>query len=102
MLVHLTFLFTIIKHSSTLKMISTDPKAALPARTGQVEILNSSLYQVESFTVCARFQSYQFPSYEDAEPYNGLISLADNFLLASYVALPCDIKERLQINKIKK
>ena len=95
MLVHTTLLFTFINYSASLKMISTDPKAILPARTGQAEILNSSLDQLENFTVCARFQSYRFPSYQDSEPYNGLISLADSYILASYVALPCDHKERL-------
>ena len=82
-------------------MISTDPEAALPARTGQAEILNSSLDQVENFTICARFQSYNFPSYHDSEHYNGLISLADSYILASYVALPCDHKEKLQSRKFR-
>ena len=77
-------------------MISTDPRATLPPRTGQAEILNSSLNGVENFTICARFQSYKFNSYEDALTFNVLISLTDHYILASYVALPCDdIKERL-------
>ena len=97
MLIHITLLCIIFQYCSGLKMISTDPKATLPARTGQAEIMNSSLDGVENFTICARFKSYKFNSYEDAEPYNGLISLADHYILASYVALPCDHKERLQL-----
>ena len=97
MLVHLTLLFFIIQYCSSLKVISTERKATLPAKTGQVEILNSSLDGVENFTICARFQSYQLISHHDAEPYHGLISLAESYILASYVALPCDHKEWLQL-----
>ena len=37
MLVHTTLLFTFINYSASLKMISTDPEATLPARIGQAE-----------------------------------------------------------------
>ena len=43
--------------SKKMKVISTDARALLPARSAQAELLNSSLVNYSSLTLCARLQT---------------------------------------------
>ena len=76
----------------TLKLLSTDPAVSLPARAGSAELLNSSLEKYEEFTICLRLKTYQFSTYPDKENYQYIVSIKNsgNFMLGSYVALPCE------------
>ena len=73
-----------------MKVISTDAGASLPAKDGQAEILNSSLMNYSSVTLCARFLTHQFSTQPDGYPFQTLITSGRNSLLSSYVSKPCD------------
>ena len=76
----------------TIKLITTDPAVSLPDRAGGAELLNSSLEKYQEFTICLRLKTYQFSTYPDKESYQYIVSIKNsgNFMLGSYVALPCE------------
>ena len=74
----------------SMKVISTDAVAPLPAQSGQAELLNSSLENYSEMTLCARFLTYHFSTHWDGFPYQALISSGSNALLGSYVAKSCE------------
>ena len=87
----LAFLLLKCCSSQTLKLLTTDPAVSLPARAGSAELLNSSLEKYQEFTICLRLKTYQFSTYPDKESYQFIVSIKNsgNFMLGSYVALPC-------------
>ena len=74
----------------SLRVLQTDSTQSLPPLTGQADILNSGLAEYEEVTVCARFLTHQFNCHRAAYDYQGLITVAEFWLLGSYLALPCD------------
>ena len=81
-------LLSLLLSSEAIKVISSKRQDYLPDKTGQVEIVNSSLFGLDDFTLCARFLTFQFISYSDS--YQALLHYNGNWLLASYVSMPCD------------
>ena len=73
-----------------MKVISTDARTSLPAKSGQAEILNSFLAKYPELTLCARFLTHHFSSYTDSWPTQALISVGKSDLLASYSGTECD------------
>ena len=73
-----------------MKVISTDAGALQPRKPGQAEILDSSLVNYSSVTVCARFLTHHFSTHPEDWPTQSLISYGLDDLLASYLAMPCD------------
>ena len=69
-----------------LRIISTTDDWAL--KKGYVEVLDSSLKDYEEFTLCGRFQTYQFRSAPEDENQM-IISIENYYMLGSYIALPC-------------
>ena len=76
--------------SEKMKVISTDPGASLPAKSGRAVILNSSLKKYPEATLCARFLTHHFSTHSDGQPSQTLISYGYNDFLSSLVARPCD------------
>ena len=76
--------------SQKMTVISADPGASLPAKSGQAEILNSSLKKYPEATICARFLTHHFSTHSDGQPSQTLISYGYNDFLSSLVARPCD------------
>ena len=81
--------------SMKMKVISTDPGASLPAKDGGAELLNSSLGNFPEVTVCARFLTHHFSTHWDSWSSQALISSGGDALLGSYVAKPCEQRERV-------
>ena len=53
------------------------------------ELLNSSVYDFEEATICARFSTYQFITHGYQEPLQVVLSIGQNLdLLSSYTMLP--------------
>ena len=73
-----------------VKVISRDGGASLPIKEGRAEILNSSLVNYSSVTVCARFLTHHFSTDPEGWQIQSLISYGWNILLGSYVAMPCE------------
>ena len=94
LLLVLVLVLVLVTRSScrTVKMITTDPAVSLPGRAGSAELLNSSLEKYSEFTICLRLKTYQFSTYPDKESYQYIVSIKNsgNFMLGSYVALPCE------------
>ena len=49
----------------TMKVLSTDPSQALPARDGGAEVANSSLGQLGEWSLCVRFLTFTFNTYPE-------------------------------------
>ena len=73
-----------------IKVISTDPAASLPDKTGQAIILNSSLQDLAEWTLCARLKTFHFSSHADTRPFQTVIASGGLWMLASFTVLPCD------------
>ena len=69
-----------------LRTISTDDWKETKV---YVEVLNSSLKDYEEFTLCGRFQTYQFRADVEEDEFQSIISVEDYYMLGSYIALPC-------------
>ena len=81
-----------LSQALSMRVISTDPRASLPAKHGQAEILNSSLKKYPEATICARFLTYHFSTHSDSGPEQILLSSGDDVLLSSYITRPCELK----------
>ena len=80
----------LLSDSLSLKVISTDPRASLPSKSGRAELVNSSLVKYPSVTLCARFLTHHFSTPADNYPFQTLISYEKDVLLSSYVGKSCD------------
>ena len=78
------------REALSVRVLKTDSTQFLPPLSGQADILNSGLSRYEEVTVCARFLTHQFNCHRAAYDYQGLITLAEFWLVGSYLALPCD------------
>ena len=78
------------RSGQTMRIITTDPSQALPAREGGAEVPNSSLAQLREWSLCVRFLTFTFSVYPDEWPIQTLISYDGGGLLNSYIAIPCD------------
>ena len=75
----------------TMRLISTDPRLMLPPKDGKVEILRSSLLNLEEMTLCARIKTHNFNTQPDsAQTTQILVYLEDTWLLATLAAMPCE------------
>ena len=72
-----------------IKMITTDRDKLLPEKQGYIEVLNSSLKALDSFTMCGRFMTWQFTVHPDLLTNQVLVSVNKHYLLSGYIALPC-------------
>ena len=84
----------------SMKVISTDAGASLPAKDGQAEILNSSLVKYSMVTVCARFLTHHFSTDPNSGPAQILLYYADHVLLSSYTTRSCDQYFQVLFNSI--
>ena len=90
---YISVLMSLFLSSEAIQVISSSSEAYLPPPRGQAEILNSSLEGLKEVTLCARFNTDQFVSYQtDQFSYQTLITYHRSWLLASYVAVPCEEK----------
>ena len=88
MMMMITFLF--VEPSCSIVVISTDKKNTLPEKGGFAEVLDSSLKDSDSFSLCWRFLTYQFTTHPELKSYQVILSIGKHYLLSGYVALPCD------------
>ena len=56
---------SVFRCGQTIKVLSTDPSQALPARDGGAEVANSSLGQLREWSLCVRFLTFSFSSLPD-------------------------------------
>ena len=90
---YISVLMSLFLSSEAIQVISSSSEFYLPPPRGQAEILNSSLEGLKEVTLCARFNTDQFVSYQtDQFSYQTLITYHRSWLLASYVAVPCEEK----------
>ena len=82
--------FSVIKVICCIKVLSTNSTSVSPGRKGQAELLNSSLFEREEFTICLRFKTFTFITFPDSFSYQVILSYRDIWMFASYVAIPCD------------
>ena len=68
----------------TMKVLSTDPSQALPARDGGAEVANSSLGQLGEWSLCVRFLTFTFNTYPERV---GQVSQSDPLEVMAY----CDL-----------
>ena len=73
-------LLVLVELASGIKVIATDKKQRLPPKNGYVEILNSSLSDYETFSLCGRFLTYQFTSHPDTQTFQILLSMGQYYL----------------------
>ena len=73
-----------------IKVISSDPEAFLPDKSGQAIILNSSLQDLSEWTLCARFKMFHFSSHQDTTPFQSVIASGGLWMLSGFTVLPCD------------
>ena len=59
-----------------LRVLSTNKDRVLPEKYGFVEIVNSSLKHYAQFSLCGRFQTYQFISYPDTQTVTETICIS--------------------------
>ena len=76
--------------SEAIKVISTGSEVSLPDKSGQAIILNSALQELSEWTLCARFKTFHFSSYEDSSPFQTVIASGGLWVLSGFTALPCD------------
>ena len=86
MLFTLLFL-NILKHNGvqTIKVISTDPSQSRPREEGLAVISESSIQDLEEFTVCLRFITYNFA----IDRPNQVLSVHDFFMLGGFSKSSC-------------
>ena len=88
-----TWMFPLIlccRAALSVRVLKTDSTEFLPPLSGQADILNSGLAGYEEGTMCARVLTHQFNCHQAAYDYQGLITVAEFWLLGSYLALPCE------------
>ena len=78
---------TLLSLGVAIRVISTGEGKIQP-RDGFAEILNSSLKDLDEFTLCGRFLTYQFTM--PYVPWQVLLSIEGKTLLCGLVAVPCD------------
>ena len=74
-----------------IRVLQTNPNLELPPRLAQAEVLDSSLSDLDQFTVCMRIKTYQFTTYNEVTfSYQAVLTYGPNWMLGAYVGLPCD------------
>ena len=75
-----------------LKVLTTDRSLVLPDRLGQAELLNSSLLGLTEVTLCLRFNTFRFSTYQRPWYSQSVLTYGDKSLLYAYVASDCEAK----------
>ena len=92
----LFFLLILVSSVSCgLRVVSTNSSAELPHRTGEAEVLNSSLHHYQELTLCSRFKTYHFTTNTGSFPFQVVLHLNKRLtFLACFVAVPCSVEGR--------
>ena len=87
----LTLLVLKLSLTEAIRVLQTNPAIELPPRFAQAEILDSSLSNLDEFTICLRLKTYQFTSYNKVTfSYQAVMTAGTNWILGAYIGLPCN------------
>ena len=77
--------------TEAIRVLQTNSDIELPPRFAQAEILDSSLSNLDEFTICLRLKTYQFTSYNKVTfSYQAVMTAGTNWILGAYIGLPCN------------
>ena len=87
----LTLLLLELILTEAIRVLQTNPDIELPPRSGQAELLDSSLANLGEFTICLRMKTFQFTSYNEVTfSYQAVMTAGTNWILGAYIGLPCN------------
>ena len=87
----LTLSLTLRSLTEGIRVLQTNPDLELPPRLAQAELLDSSLSNLDQFTVCMRIKTYQFTTYNEVTAsYQAALTSGPIWMFGAYVGLPCD------------
>ena len=82
---------SVFRSGQTMRIITTDPSQALPAREGGAEVPNSSLAQLREWSLCVRFLTFTFNTYPERVGQVSQIELSRSWPKRAGVAACCDL-----------
>ena len=87
----LLLLELVLTLTQAIRVLQTNPDIELPPRSGQAEVLDSSLANLAEFTICMRMKTFQFSSYNEVTfSYQAVMTAGPVWILGAYIGLPCD------------